>query len=165
VLCVILCSCACGTNVSSLLQQAPWRLLRQPRPATKINEPAELIAPRTGSGQTSSEVPAEPVFAAQEPIQLSPSEEQSSPPIKPPAAKHPRKGSKGMCTTYLCTRTTHSCEIAHKTADRKGKAHENAPSGPVEEFEVDLEPEIEEMNLESMAIDEGGSQFSALMVD
>jgi hypothetical protein len=35
----------------------------------------------------------------------------------------------------------------------------------VEEFEVDLEPEIEEMNLESMAIDEGGSQFSPLMKD
>jgi hypothetical protein len=52
-------------------------------------------------------------------------------------------------------RGTHSTCLAHKAADRKGKARENPSRESVEEVDVDLEPEIEEMNLDSMAIDEG----------
>jgi hypothetical protein len=50
-----------------------------------------------------------------------------------------------------------SLDIAQKMADRKGKAREDPPHEPVEEFEIDLEPEMEEMNLDSMAMDEGES--------
>jgi hypothetical protein len=48
-----------------------------------------------------------------------------------------------------------SLDVAQKVADRKGKAHEDPPCEPIEEFEINLEPEMEEMNLDSMAIDEG----------
>jgi hypothetical protein len=50
-----------------------------------------------------------------------------------------------------------SLDVAQKVADRKGKAHEDPPHEPVEDLEIDLEPELEEMNLDSMAIDEGES--------
>jgi hypothetical protein len=54
--------------------------------------------------------------------------------------------------------------LAHKVAEKKGKARENHPHEPVEELDVDLEPEIEEINLDSMAIDEGELDVTARSV-
>jgi predicted membrane GTPase involved in stress response len=59
-------------------------------------------------------------------------------------------------------RAAHASRVAHKGSDRKGKAHKSEQCEPVEEFDVDLEPEIEDINLDSMAIDKGEcSQLNA----
>jgi hypothetical protein len=82
-----------------LFFQAPWRLLRQPKAVARVNDPGETLAARPGNKKTSGDAPAARDDDAMEipaPMHRSASEEQSSPPVKPPAAKCPRKGSKGM---------------------------------------------------------------------